>query len=80
LVDRRVAAERQPFVEAVEQMLRAMRLRGLEEGALHQFVCKYSGDSWEPFYEALFGYEAKLIARERWGRNERGLPRHPYAT
>ncbi|HYI02375.1 serine/threonine-protein kinase [Hyalangium sp.] len=80
LVDRMVAAERQPFIEEVEVMLRSMRLRGLEEGALRQFVCKYSGDVWESFYEALFGYEAKLLAREKWGRNERGLPRQTHAA
>jgi eukaryotic-like serine/threonine-protein kinase len=80
LVDRKVAAERQPFIRKVELMLRTMRLRGLEEGALRQFVCKYSGDVWESFYEALFGYEAKLLARERWGRNERGLPRQQHAA
>jgi hypothetical protein len=80
LVDRRVAAQRRPFVEGVEQMLRTMRLRGLEEGALRQFVCKYGGERWEPFYEALFGYDAKLLAREKWGRNDRDLPRKKHAT
>jgi serine/threonine protein kinase len=79
LVDRTVEAERRPFVEEVERMLRSMRLRGLEEGSLRQFVCKYSGEQWEAFYEALFGYDAKLLARERWGRNDRGLIREEHA-
>ncbi len=80
LVDRRVAAERKPFVDDLEQMLRSMRLRGLEEGALRQFVCKYSGEHWESFYEALFGYDAKLVAREKWGRNDRELPRKKHGA
>ncbi|HEV3021651.1 MAG TPA: hypothetical protein VGX76_04265, partial [Pirellulales bacterium] len=53
---------------------------GLEEDALRQFVCKYSGEHWEEFYEALFGYEAKLAARERWGHGDRGTARAKYAA
>ncbi len=75
LFDRRLARERRSPLEAVEQMLKSMRLKGLEEMALRQFVCKYSGEDWEPFYEALFGYDAKLLARARWGRDEKELPR-----
>jgi hypothetical protein len=74
-LDRRVVRERRPLVQAVEAMLKGMRLRGLEEQTLRQFVCRYSGAHWEAFYEALFGYDAKLDARARWGRDERGEPR-----
>ena len=56
-------------------MLRGMRLRGLEETALRQFVCQYSGRDWEPFFEALFGYDAKISARTQWGLDEKGLRR-----
>jgi hypothetical protein len=52
-----------------------MRLLGLQEPSLQQFVCKYSGERWEGFFEALFGYEAKLAARAEWGRSERGRAR-----
>ncbi|WP_224248222.1 serine/threonine-protein kinase [Hyalangium gracile] len=80
LVDRQVEAERRPPVSQVEQMLRSMRLRGLEEGALRHFVCTYSGENWEAFYEALFGYDAKMVAREKWGRNNRDLPREEHSA
>ena len=80
LVDRRVAEERAGAVEEVEQMLRSMRLRGLDEERLREFVCKYGGDRWEEFYEALFGYEAKLQARARWGELTPGRPREKYAA
>ena len=80
LVDRNVEIERKPPVLQVEQMLRSMRLRGLEESALRQFVCKYSGESWEAFFEALFGYDAKILARRKWGLNDRGLPRLQHST
>jgi tRNA A-37 threonylcarbamoyl transferase component Bud32 len=80
LVDRPLAEERGGSVEEVEQMLRSMRLRGLDEERLREFVCKYSGERWEEFYEALFGYEAKLRARARWGEVTPGRPRERYAA
>ena len=49
-------------------MLKTMRLRGLDETALRQFVCKYSGERWEEMYESLFGYEAKRAARRTLGQ------------
>ena len=40
-----------------------MRVHGLDEEELRQFVAKFAGRHWEEFFEALFGYEAKLAAR-----------------
>jgi serine/threonine protein kinase len=80
VVDRRLAAEQAAPVAEVEKMLRTMRLRGLEEDALRQFVCKYAGHRWEAFYEALFGYEAKLSARTRWVLGEQGRGRQKHGA
>ena len=80
VVDCRVARERRPFVQAIEEMLKSMRLKGLEEQQLRQFVCRYSGARWEEFYEALFGYDAKLDARARWANDEKGVPRKRFAA
>ncbi|MFO0800210.1 MAG: serine/threonine-protein kinase [Gemmataceae bacterium] len=55
-------AQKEPLDDA-RSLFRSMRLQGLDEEALRQFVCKYAGPNWEPFYEGLFGYEAKLAAR-----------------
>ena len=74
-VDRMVAKDRSPHVQGIADMLKTMRLRGLEEDALRRFVCKYAGRRWEAFYEALFGYESKLLARQRWGAGDDGRPR-----
>ena len=54
-----------------------MRLRGLDENTIRKFVCKYAGRHWEEFYECLFGYEAKILARQAWSRGEiaRNRPR-----
>jgi hypothetical protein len=76
-VDRRLSAQRRKPLEQGEGLLKTLRLRGVDEEALRQFVCKYSGQHWEEFYEALFGYEAMLQARQLWGgTGERRRPRH----
>jgi len=73
-VDRRLADQRAAVHERAEQMLKAMRLHGLGEEALRQFVARYGGDRWEEFFESLFGFEAKLAARQ-WLIGERGRSR-----
>lgn len=78
-IDGWAATQRKPHVEGVRQMLKDMRLRGLEEDALRRFVCRYSGKHWEAFYEALFGYEAKITARRNWGKDLDGRARPRYA-
>lgn len=79
-IDRLVAAERQPALDALHATLRMMRLHGAEERALQQFVCQYGGDRWEPLFEAAFGYDAKIAAREQWGRGEQGRRRRRHAA
>jgi len=64
-VDQRAVRERQAALDRVADMLRSLRLQGVAEESLRDFVAQYSGDGWEEFYEALFGYEAKLAARQR---------------
>jgi len=63
LTDRAQEKAQEASLEGARSLFRALRKAGLEEDALRQFVCKFSGTNWEPFYEALFGYEAKLAAR-----------------
>lgn len=72
--------QRKIHVDQIQEMLRTMRLRGLDEDALRQFICRYAGDHWEEFYEALFGYEAKIDARRSWGVSLRGKARPKFAA
>ena len=55
--------ERRRPLDGCERLLRRLRLQGLDEEELRQFVAKFAGRDWEEFFEALFGYEAKLAAR-----------------
>ncbi len=79
-VDRTTGRARCAPLAEIEQLLRQLRLQSLEEDSLRQFVSRYSGPGWEPLYESLFGYEAKLQARQRWGKGENGLARPKFAA
>jgi tRNA A-37 threonylcarbamoyl transferase component Bud32 len=62
-LDRRLEDERHPAVDGCEKLLRRLREQGLDEEDLRAFAAKFSGRHWEEFFEALFGYQAKLDAR-----------------
>ncbi len=62
-IDRAVHESRRLVLDSCERQLRRLRLHGLDEEELRQFVAKFAGRNWEEFFEALFGYEAKLAAR-----------------
>ena len=79
LVGRRLAAERAAPLAEAETLLKTLRLRGVPEEAVRQFVRDYSGDHWEELYEALFGYDLLVEARERLAA-EGGRPRPRHAA
>src|SRR5205823_853195 len=64
-LDRTIAAERHAAIVGCERLLRRLRVQGFDEDQLRFFVAKYAGRNWEEFFEALFGFEAKLDARAR---------------
>jgi hypothetical protein len=74
-VDQPIEAQRRPALAAAAALMKRLRLQGVDEESLRRFVCTHAGDRWEPFFEDLFGYEAKREARERWGQGERGRRR-----
>jgi serine/threonine protein kinase len=80
IVDKQLALERQTALEQTERMLKTLRSQGTDENTLRHFVCRYCGRDWEEFYEALFGFESKLQAREAWNRGELGRTRPRYAA
>lgn len=77
-IDRPLAREREAALQPTHDLLKSLRLKGVDEEALRQFVARYAGDGWEELFEALFGYEAKLAARERFGRTEQGKRRSKF--
>lgn len=63
-VDRLLHKQRRLAREKIEQLLKSLRLRGLDESELRTFVVKYAGVDWEEAFEELFGYQAKIHARD----------------
>ncbi|MGI8980435.1 MAG: protein kinase domain-containing protein [Pirellulaceae bacterium] len=78
VVDDGLARQRQEPLAKMEQLLKSLRLKGVDENSLRSFVARYSGDNWEEFFEALFNYEAKLAAREQFGRGDSGRTRKQF--
>jgi ribosomal protein S27E len=77
LLDRPVTGQRQGALVEVEKMLKGLRLRGVSEAAIQEYVCKFAGNRWEEVFEELFGYDAKLAARAKWGAGPKGpRPKH----
>lgn len=79
-VDNVVAAEREGPLQDVEKLIRELRVKGVDEDGIRGFIAKFSGHRWEEFYEAVFGYDAKIVARRLYGKGERGRDRRRYAV
>jgi len=79
-IDRMVESSRIPAIEEAEELFKKLRLRGIDEEALRQFACKYGGNQWEEFYETMFGFDEKLLARDWWVRGQKGQARQKYAA
>jgi serine/threonine protein kinase len=80
IVDRAVVQDRSIAVQQAQRLIEDMRKHGFDENTVRHFVCKYSGKYWEEFYECLFGYEAKLLARQAWSRGEMTRNRPKFAA
>ena len=73
------AKAQEPALREAENVIRALRGRGVDEKAIRHAVCRFAGNHWEAFFEALFGYEDKLAARVAWGK-DRGRDRPKFAA
>ncbi len=65
LICRYVRRRKTQCVQSAEEHLRRMRLRGLNEEELQDFIAEYGGRNWEAFFEEIFGYEALIETVQR---------------
>lgn len=72
VIDKPLARRRAASLEQAEAIVKEMRLRGDDELAIHRFVVEAGGATNEEFFEALFGYEAKLTQRAALAGTETG--------
>jgi serine/threonine protein kinase len=80
LVIRPLTRERAPAIAEAQEMLKQLRVRGVGEDALMDFVCRFSGEDWEEFFEELFGYQNMVLMRGKWASMEQVAPRRKHAT
>jgi hypothetical protein len=78
--DRTLDAERHATLQAADQLIRRFRRSGVPEFDAQFVVAKYAGRQWEEFFEALFGYEAKLRTRTQLLRGSVAGKREPFAS
>jgi hypothetical protein len=64
VADRKTIEEHRLALDPIEILLKQLRIQGVDETSLREFVARFGGDDWEEPFEVLFGFEAKLIARE----------------
>jgi hypothetical protein len=61
--------------EAMDGVLKRVRLAGVDEDGVREFAIDAAGDRWEQVYELLFGYPAKVQARAAYLEKVAGRPR-----
>lgn len=63
--DRRAEHERAEPIHRIETLLKSLRIQGVDENAIQQFVRKYAGERWKLVYEELFGFASLNASRAR---------------
>ncbi len=49
---------------SAEDLLKVLRLGGMEENSIQRFIAEFGGRHWEELFECLFGYDAMRGARK----------------
>ncbi len=70
-LDKVVSSQRETSIKEAKNLLRQMRLEGMDETSIQQIVVQGCGEHWEEFFEELFGYRAKRTLR-LWLETEKG--------
>ncbi len=81
MIVKKLKTEREPVVTEINEMLKSLRLRGVSEDALKDFLCRFSpGQHWEEFFEEFFTYEEMLLQRAKSAGMDRVKARKKFAT
>lgn len=79
-VMRPLRAQREEPLQQMRDALKELRIKGVSEEALHDFVARFAPRRWEEFFEELFGYENMILARQKLAAAKAGRPRVKHAT
>ncbi len=80
VLDRKLEAERFPILRASDELHRRLQHHGVAGEEIRLFFAKYSGRQWEEYFEAVFGFEAKLATRSLLLRGGSAGIREKYAA
>jgi len=72
--------ERAPSIAKMNELLRELRLKGVSEEALQDFICRFAGKDWQEFFEEFFSYEDALRMRLKWAQQDLSSPRKRFAV
>ncbi|MBI1785774.1 serine/threonine protein kinase [Candidatus Sumerlaeota bacterium] len=73
------AQRAEPF-KNISEMLKRLRLRGVSEDTLQDFIYRYTSEHWEELFEELFGYGPMILARYKWAAVDQIKPRKRFAV
>jgi tRNA A-37 threonylcarbamoyl transferase component Bud32 len=72
--------QRDAAIGQAESLLRELRVGGLPEHSIQQFVAEYSGKNWEEFFETLFDYDSMRAARNALSESGKGKGKQRFRT
>lgn len=79
-IDRIIDSQRKPSLQSARDVVRQMRLEGMDESSIQRIAAEACGEHWEEFFEHLFGYPAKRTMRKLLETERAGMRFHKYAT
>ncbi len=62
--------------EEIEKITKRLRLAGMDEDGVRQFVVQNAGDKWEHVFETLYGYPAKVQACGLFAEKVQNRPKY----
>ncbi len=65
MVDKTSRARRTASIDASEQIMKRLRLGGINEPEIHGFVARFAGRQWEEYFCALFDYDVMRSVRQQ---------------
>lgn len=72
--------QRDAAIGQAESLLRELRVGGLPEHSIQQFVAEFSGKNWEEFFETLFDYDSMRSARNALHEAGKGKGKQRFRT
>ncbi|MFO0941851.1 MAG: protein kinase [Pirellulales bacterium] len=70
-IEKPLGQQRQDAQRQSNEVLKQLRLQGMDESRIQDAFAHNSGKNWEELYEQMFGYEAMRAMRNKW-QSQRG--------